>query len=150
MIRIKLLVSGMATLVIMLFGTAQVLAAAGPETGQPQAAPPSSSSSTSTGSDSQVFGACAQAPDSPVCKSQGTTNNPVTHIINVTATIVASITGIAAVVMIILGGLSYISAGGSVEQAAKARRQIAYSAVGLVVVALAWAITVFITDNVIH
>ena len=109
-----------------------------------------------TQADQQVFGACNdpalkdQAQNSSVCKSQGTTSNPATHIINVAAAIVASLTGVGAVIMIIIGGFSYVTAGGSAEQAANARRRILYSVVALVVVALAWAVTRFITDRVIQ
>ncbi|HLG90752.1 MAG TPA: pilin [Candidatus Saccharimonadales bacterium] len=98
----------------------------------------------------KIFGACAQAPDSPACKSKNTTENPVVRIINVAANIIALLTGIGAVIMIILGGFSYITAAGNAERATNARRRIIYSIVGLVVVALAWAATRFITDRVIQ
>lgn len=111
-----------------------------------------SSTQTSGNANSQIFGACSQAPNSPVCQSkdQGTKQNPATHLINVAANIVAALTSIGAIIMIIIGGFSYVTAGGSTEQTVSARRQILYSVVGLVVVALAWAITRFITDKVIH
>ena len=90
--------------------------------------------------------------DSPTCKdvSNGDTSNPLVHLINVAATVVALITGIAAVVMIIIGGLSYVSSSGNAEQAVRARQRILYSVVGLIVVAMASVITVFVTNNVLH
>lgn len=98
----------------------------------------------------KIFGACAQAPDSPACKGKTATENPVVRIINVAASIIAVLAGIAAVIMLILGGLSYVTAGGNAEKATNARRRIIYSIAGIVVVALAWAATRFITDRVIQ
>ena len=42
--------------------------------------------------------------------------------------------------MVVIGGLRYISAGGNAESVAKARSMIIYSLVGVVVAALATAI----------
>lgn len=112
---------------------------------------------------SQIFAECD--PNSPsynpnlknssVCKtfSQTSSNpnpeNPAVHLINVAANIVAIITGIAAVIMIIIGGFSFVTAGGNAEAAANARRRILYSIVGLAVVALAWTLVRFVTDRLI-
>ena len=98
----------------------------------------------------KIFSACAQAPNSPACQGKTATENPVVRIINVAAGIIAVLAGIAAVIMLILGGLSYITASGNAEKATNARRRIIYSIVGIVVVALAWAATRFITDRVIQ
>jgi hypothetical protein len=102
--------------------------------------------------DSQLFSACnanAQTKTSPVCQDQGTTKNPVNHLIHVTADIIAVVTGIAAVVVIILGGLTMATSGGNTEAVANARRRVLYSLVGLVVVALAWTILTFLTNKLI-
>lgn len=102
--------------------------------------------------DSQLFGACktnSSTAASPVCQDQGTTKNPVNHLIHVTANIVAAVTGIAAVIVIILGGLTMAASGGNTEAVASARRRVTYSLVGLVVVALAWTILTFLTNKLI-
>lgn len=94
--------------------------------------------------------ACKQAPSSPICNEKPPDTNPVVNTINTAASIIAILTGIAAVIMIILGGLSYIAAGGNAEQATAARRRIVNALIGLIVVALAWTATRFITDRVIQ
>lgn len=70
-------------------------------------------------------------------------------VIHTAANIMALVTGIAAVIMIIIGGFSYVTAGGNAEQVTTARRRIIFSLAGLVVVALAWAIVTFVTDKLI-
>lgn len=110
----------------------------------------------------KLFGACAvnaATEGSPVCKNKkAPANNPITNTINKAATIIASLTGVAAVIMLIIGGFNYITAGGAApgqragdpNKVATAKRQITYSLVGLVVVALAWVFTRFITSVVIQ
>jgi hypothetical protein len=95
---------------------------------------------------------CSQAPDSSVCKQaaqQGTTD-PITHIINTAANIIAIVGGVAAVVMIIIAGLTFITSSGNAERVTTARRRILYSIIGLVVISLAWTITRFITSRVVQ
>lgn len=104
---------------------------------------------TYAASNDQIFNSCSLAPNSPVCKDKNTTTNPVNHIIKVATDIVALLTGIAAVIMIIVGGLSLITSGGSSESVANARKQITYAVIGLVIVALAWSIITFLTDRLI-
>lgn len=99
--------------------------------------------------DSQLFAACKQAPTSAICQDKGTKTNPVNHIIHVAADIVAALTGVAAVVFIILGGLTMVTSGGNTEAVANARKRIIYAVIGLVIVALAWTIITFLTDKLI-
>jgi hypothetical protein len=101
--------------------------------------------------------ACKNNLDTPTCQQaqneSSDANNRVTgpkNIINTTANILAVITGIGAVLMIIIGGLTMITSGGSSDSVATARRRIIYSLVGLVVVALSWTIIRFITDKLIQ
>ena len=98
----------------------------------------------------KVFAGCDQAPTSPVCQDQAATDDPIVRIINVAAGIIALLVGIGAVIMLIVGGFSFVTAGGNAEQATNARRRIIYSLAGLLVVGLAWAATRFITDRVIQ
>jgi hypothetical protein len=88
------------------------------------------------------------AAASPTCK-QNTTGNPVIRVIRDAATILALITGAAAVIMIIIGGITLSTSSGNAEAIASARKRIIYSLIGLVVVALAWAIVSFVTDRLI-
>jgi hypothetical protein len=96
----------------------------------------------------------AQA-DSPVCteadkgNNSDKNNNAILNTIRTATNIVASITGVIAVIMIILGGFSYVTSGGNAEKSANARRQIVNAAIGLAVIALAWTIARFVTDKII-
>jgi hypothetical protein len=111
-----------------------------------------------TDTTNKLFGACEQAPNSPACIGKSTTGNPVVRVIRAAANIIALLTGIVAVIMIILGGFRYITAGGATpgqragdpSGVRDAKNMIMYAVIGLIVVALAWAITRFITDRVIQ
>lgn len=100
-------------------------------------------------SDNQLFAACQQAPNSPICKDQGTTTNPVVHTIHVAADIIALLTGIFAVIIIIVSGIAMITSGGNAESVSNARKRIVGAVIGLVIVAFAWTIVTFLTDKLI-
>jgi hypothetical protein len=92
-----------------------------------------------------------QATNSPSCQQAAQPNNtdPIAGpegIINKAADIVALITGIGAVIMIIIGGLNYTTSGGNAEKAALAKRQIIYSLVAVAIVALAWTLTTLVIN----
>ncbi|MBX4197633.1 pilin [Candidatus Saccharibacteria bacterium] len=102
--------------------------------------------------DSQLFGACktnSSTQSSSICQDQGTNSNPANHYIKVATSIVATLTGIAAVIFIILGGLTMITSSGNAEAVANARKRIIYAVIGLVIVALAWAVITFLTNRLI-
>ncbi len=65
-------------------------------------------------------------------------------IINIFSVIV----GVIAVIMIIIGGLKYITSGGESSNVSGAKNTIIYAIVGLVVVALAQFIVHFVLNNV--
>lgn len=102
--------------------------------------------------------ACSgDAANSPACQQAqnegGANNNRVTgpkNIINVAANILALVTGVAAVIMIIIGGFTMVTSAGNSESVTAARRRIIGALVGLVVVALAWTIIRFATDKLIQ
>ena len=85
---------------------------------------------------------------SPICQPNPPTN-PVNDKIKVAADIVALLTGAAAVIFIILGGITMISSSGSPEAVANARKRVLYAVIGLVIVALAWTLVNFVTDKFI-
>ncbi len=62
--------------------------------------------------------------------------------------ILSLVAGIAAVIMIIVGGLKYITSNGDAGNAASAKNTILYAIIGLVVVALAQIIVRFVLDKV--
>lgn len=110
-------------------------------------------------SDSQLFSACTRLAQensgnknfkpSPICADQGTATDPVNHILHVAANIVALLTGLAAVILIIISGISMITSAGKAESVANARKRIIGALVGLAIVALAWTIVTFLTNILI-
>jgi hypothetical protein len=104
----------------------------------------------------------SEAAKSPTCQQAATqtqnNNNPAIDTINTAANILALVTGIAAVVMIIISGFKFVTAGGATpgqragdpNAVKSARATLTASIIGLVVVALAWTITRFITDRLIQ
>lgn len=73
-----------------------------------------------------------------------TINNIITTVINLFSMIV----GIIAVIMIIYGGLRYITSGGDSTKITSAKNTIIYALIGLVVVALAQFIVKFVLNKV--
>ena len=113
----------------------------------------------SAGAQSKILPVCdpsspnynANLRNSPLCKpASDSGQNPIVRLINTVASIVAVVTGLAAVVMIIIGGLTFITSAGNPEKVANSRRRIIYAVVGLIVVALASVVTVFITNKVLQ
>jgi predicted small integral membrane protein len=105
-----------------------------------------------TTTNDQLFDPCntnSLTKNSPICKDKNTTTNPVNDKIRVAANIVALATGVAAIIFIILGGITMITSAGNPEAVANARKRIFYAVIGLVIVALAWTIVAFVTDKFI-
>ena len=107
-------------------------------------------------------GACQNAPNSTVCqdeKNKGS-SNPIAGkngVLQTTANIMAIIGGIAAVIIIVLGGIQYATAGGAAQgqragdnpnKAKNARQVVTNATIGLVVLALSWSIVSFIIQHV--
>ena len=95
----------------------------------------------------------------PVCtqnKAQnGSPVNPALHTINVASTIIAFVAGIAAVIVIIVSGFQFITAGGiaggqragdAPGGAKKARQTLVGAVIGLLVIALAWTLITVVTN----
>lgn len=57
--------------------------------------------------------------------------------------------GLAAVIMLIIGGIQYVVSGGNEDAVGKAKNTILYAVIGIVVVALAYAIVSFVTTYVV-
>jgi len=92
---------------------------------------------------------------SPVCsknsasKNNDGNDNVVLDTINKVINILAVLAGVVAVIMIMIAGFTYVTAGGNAEDTKKARGRIIYAAVGLAVIALSWAIVRFITSKIL-
>lgn len=71
-------------------------------------------------------------------------NETITSVIN----LLSAAVGIIAVIMIIVGGFRYITSSGNPEAAKSARNTILYAIIGLVVVAMAQIIVLFVLNKV--
>jgi cytochrome bd-type quinol oxidase subunit 2 len=87
----------------------------------------------------------------PACADPAGTTDPNTKV-NGTITLIINmfsiIVGIIAVIMIVLGGLKYITSSGDANKITSAKNTILYAIVGLVVVALAQFIVRFVLGKV--
>jgi Type IV secretion system pilin len=91
----------------------------------------------------------AAAKQSPACKTSG--QDPISGkngILYRVSRIFALITAIGAVIVIIVGGLTYVSSGGDTNKANSGRRMIVGAVIGLVIVALAETVLA-LTINII-
>lgn len=77
----------------------------------------------------------------------GTSPDKLTDLVKNVVNILLFIVGVAAVVMIIIGGLRYVTSSGDSSQVTAAKNTVLYSVVGLVVAALAYAIVNFVVDK---
>lgn len=94
----------------------------------------------------QCNGAAAK---SPVCSAP--TSDPLTGtngVIVKATNIIALVAGIAAVIIIIVAGINFITSSGDSAKTGKARETIIYAAVGLAVIALSRAIIMFIVSRI--
>ena len=80
---------------------------------------------------------------SAFCKDNSTTD-PVIGTLNLVTNLITGIAGFVAVVMIIVSGFQMVSSSGNPEKISQARTTIIYSIVGLLVVALARIVILFI------
>jgi len=101
--------------------------------------------------------AASPTPQSTACQALGSndacTRRPsggisLTHVVRVIVNILSIAVGIAAVIMIMVGGFRYITAGGDANNVSGAKNTIVYAIVGLVVVAMAQFIVQFVVDKV--
>ncbi len=55
--------------------------------------------------------------------------------------------GLVAVVMILIGGFMWMTAGGNEEKVASAKKIISAAVIGLIIILLAWAIVIFVVNT---
>ena len=102
-------------------------------------------------SNGQIIPICNGVSGSPYCQD---TNNPTNKIygsggIIVTVSyIISGIAGVAAIIMIVIGGIRFMVSGGDPSSVASARNSIIFAVVGLLVIAAAEAIFVFVINNI--
>ena len=92
---------------------------------------------------------CNEGSSSTVCSAEDKDNISGTDgIILRAATLMSVIAGIAAVIMIIIGGFMFVTAGGDTNRVSTAKKTLAYAVVGLIVIALARMIVGFVVTRV--
>lgn len=84
------------------------------------------------------------------CNTVADSGQKVTDIIKTIINVLSVIVGVVAVVMIIFGGLKYITSGGDSSNVSSAKNTIIYAIIGLVIVALAQFIVRFVLDRSIN
>lgn len=77
-----------------------------------------------------------------------TANERIDSILKTVINILSLVVGVVAVIMIIIGGLRYITSGGESSNVSTAKNTIIYAIVGLVIVALAQFIVHFVLGKV--
>lgn len=103
--------------------------------------------------EANVFSACdeARVRDSTLCKEVETAPDPFFGPSGLFADILGIITilvGIAAVIMIIVGGFQYITSAGDPARVSSAKNTLLYAVIGIVVVLFAQAIVQFVIRRV--
>lgn len=92
-------------------------------------------------------GACLDT-ETASCPEATNSNDSVNKIITTVINIFSLIVGVVSVIMIIIGGLRYITSGGDSGNVTNAKNTILYAIVGLVIVALAQIIVHFVLSRV--
>lgn len=91
---------------------------------------------------SAVCGALGEASTPENCNQAGQTS--IMKVIGEALNILSIVASIIAVIMIIIGGLKFITSQGDSQSASSARNTIIYAAVGLIIVALSQIIVRFV------
>ncbi|MBR2659756.1 hypothetical protein IKD60_03275 [Candidatus Saccharibacteria bacterium] len=81
-------------------------------------------------------------------ESSPTNGKSLMEVVQTILNVIISVLGIVTVIMIILGGVQYMTSQGDPAKATKARNTILYGVIGLVVALLAFAIVNFVLDEV--
>lgn len=101
------------------------------------------------GAAADLFKICSKGGGSSAACSSETENISGTGgVVLKAANLVAIVAGIAAIIMIMLGGFNYITAGGDSNKISTAKNMVIYALVGLVVIALARTIVGFVIGRV--
>ena len=95
---------------------------------------------------------CSQpgVSQSAVCSQDNVTKNPLTGnggFLSGITNIVAIVAGIAAVILLIVGGIRYITSGGDPEKVSSAKRTVTYALVGLVVIVVAQTLITYVVKR---
>lgn len=102
----------------------------------------------SVGAASSAFDkACADAPDSPVCKDRVDADAKARTFIKTLVNTLLYILGAVSVVVIIFAGIFYTTSIGDQALITKAKNTLLYAVIGLIVALIAYAIVNFVIDS---
>ncbi|MEX1058990.1 MAG: pilin [Candidatus Saccharimonadales bacterium] len=96
-------------------------------------------------------GLCAGANldvNDPNCDTANDATQKINNLIRKVINLLSLIVGVVAVIMIIIGGLRYITSGGSDTGVTSAKNTILYAIIGLIIVALAQLLVRFVLRQV--
>lgn len=88
-------------------------------------------------------------PSAASCKNDPGAARRIDEIIKLVINVFSLIVGVVAVIMIIIGGLKYITSGGDSGNITGAKNTILYAIIGLVVVALAQVVVRFVLSKTV-
>ena len=94
--------------------------------------------------------ACQDASGSKVCQDSDQQTDPIAGpngILTKAVSLLSFVIGVAAVIMIIIGGIRFIISGGDATKVATAKSTILYAVIGLAVAAMARAIVIFVLNK---
>jgi hypothetical protein len=97
---------------------------------------------------------CVNNPEATLCVDNNVTQNQQNNsvfgqngIITKAAKLLSIVVGVAAVIMIIVGGIQYVTSSGDPTNVSNAKNTVLYAIIGLVVALLAQVIIVFILNK---
>lgn len=89
------------------------------------------------------------ASSSPLCKDTSTTKLQGSgSIVNLIVNLISAIAGFVAIIMIVISGIQFINSGGDSKKVAEAKDTILFSAIGLVVIAIARLLILFVISKI--
>lgn len=86
--------------------------------------------------------------NNPNCTGPNEATDKLNSLIHTVINLLSIIVGVVAVIMIIVGGLRYITSGGSDTGVTSAKNTILYAVIGLIIVALAQLLVRFVLNKV--
>ena len=88
------------------------------------------------------------AVGSKVTPIEGAGNNLESNVTTILSNIIA-VLGVACVVVMIIGGVQYMTSSGDASKTEKAKKTVLYACIGLIICALAFVIVNFVIGNIL-
>ncbi|HEY5267594.1 MAG TPA: pilin [Candidatus Saccharimonadales bacterium] len=108
---------------------------------------PNSVYASSSASQSEVCQGVSELNNNSGCASSASSELSINSIFRLVLNLLSAVVGITAVIMIIVGGVKYITSSGNAERTNGAKNTILYAIIGLLIVALAQIIVKFVLNK---